>query len=134
MSVLIAPIVRLGRSLGYIRNIFQVLLLGLAFLLPFITWQQAAGCVVLALLFVLLVMPHVGEDSGEETRLFADFDRLLNSNAEKGSAVKLASVIGHLGSGLALYLLSVLALVLIYRHSFRVGACGSRQGGGGCRP
>jgi uncharacterized protein (TIGR00297 family) len=71
-------------------------LLGLAFLLPFISWQQAAGCVVLALLFVLLIGPHLGEDSG-------------------GGA-------GLSGSGISLYLLSLLALVLIYRHSLHVVA------------
>ena len=122
MSALIVPIARRGKALAPARRILQVSLLGLAFLLPFISWRQAAGCVVLALVFVLLVGPHLGEDFGGGTELSTSSDRTLVPEAEAGAALKLAPGVGHPGSGIALYLFSVLALVLIYRHSLRVVA------------
>jgi len=122
MSRLIASFARLGKSLGSPQRILQASLLGLAFLLPFISWQQAAGCVGLALLFVLLIGPHLGEDSGGGAGHPADSDWTLGSNAEAGAALKLAPGVGHPGSGIALYLISLLAVVLIYRHSLHVVA------------
>lgn len=41
------------------RRIAQISMLGLAFLLPFLTWIQAAGAAVLMLLFNLYILPQI---------------------------------------------------------------------------
>ena len=42
----------------------QVLMLGLALLLPVLTWPQAAGCALLALLFSLFILPRLDTGFG----------------------------------------------------------------------
>jgi len=74
-------------------RIVQIAMLGLALLLPVVTWAQAAGCVLLALLFSHFILPWP--------------DR-------RGSARARVSI--------ASYLASVLLLILLYRHSLYVAA------------
>jgi uncharacterized protein (TIGR00297 family) len=84
------------------RRIVHLSMLIFAFLLPYLTWRQAAGCALLALLFNVVVLPRIGAD-------------LRKSPAcAPGSGV---------WTGIVIYPLSVLALVLLYRHDlYIVGA------------
>jgi uncharacterized protein (TIGR00297 family) len=106
MNRLMPSFGQLGRSPTSTRRILQVSFLVLAFLLPFLSWRQAAGCLVLALLFVLLIAPYADEDSGRET----------------GGVSESTPGTGHLDSGIVLHLSSLLALVLVFRHSLHLVA------------
>ena len=44
------------------RKLVHMSMLGFAFLLPFLTWVQAAGAAVLALMFNLFILPSLGVD------------------------------------------------------------------------
>ena len=44
------------------RKIVHMSMLIFAFLLPYLTWTQAAGCALLALLFNVVVLPRLGMD------------------------------------------------------------------------
>jgi len=83
------------------RKIVHMSMLGFAFLLPFLTWVQAAGCAVLALLFNLFLLPRLQVDlrkrPGEETAT-------------------------NVWTGIVLYPLSVLVLILLYRDSMQIVA------------
>src|SRR5271157_4140016 len=47
------------------RKIVHISMLIFAFLLPYLTWTQAAGCALLALLFNVVVLPRLGVDLGK---------------------------------------------------------------------
>jgi uncharacterized protein (TIGR00297 family) len=84
------------------RKIVHISMLMFAFLLPYLTWRQAAGCALLALLFNVLVLPRIGAD-------------LRKSPTGAGSS--------GVWTGIVIYPVSVLALILIYRHDlYIVGA------------
>jgi len=51
-----------SRPLFSTRKIVHMSMLGFAFLLPFLTWPQAAGAALLALLFNLLILPRLEVD------------------------------------------------------------------------
>jgi uncharacterized protein (TIGR00297 family) len=70
-----------------------------AFLLPCLTWTQAAGCALLALLFTLVVLPRL------EAGLRTSPEAPLNAGT---------------GTAIVIYPLSVLGLVLLYRHDLQV--------------
>src|SRR6266852_3983144 len=93
----------MARPLFPTRKIVHMSMLAFAFLLPFLTWTQAAGAAILALLFNLLILP----------RLQVDFAK------RPGDAS--APVTGT-WTGIVLYPLSVLALILLFRHSMHVVA------------
>ncbi len=76
-------------------------MLGFAFLLPVLTWVQAMGCAVLALLFNLFLLPRFAVDLRKRP------DQAGGSNV---------------WTGIVLYPLSVLALILLYRHHLHVAA------------
>ncbi len=76
-------------------------MLGFAFLLPVLTWVQATGCAVLALLFNLFLLPRFAVDLRKRP------DQAGGSNV---------------WTGIVLYPLSVLALILLYRHHLHVAA------------
>jgi uncharacterized protein (TIGR00297 family) len=76
-------------------------MLGFAFLLPFLTWAEAAGAALLALAFNLFVLPRLDIDLRKRTRDTFSSD------------VK---------TGILIYPLSVLALILFYRHSMQIVA------------
>ena len=44
------------------RKIVHISMLCFAFLLPYLTWTQAAGCALLALVFNVVVLPHLAVD------------------------------------------------------------------------
>lgn len=70
-----------------------------AFLLPYLTWEQAAGCALLALLFNVVVLPRIGAD------------------LRKGSE---SAPTGSEWTGIVIYPISVLALILLYRHQLYI--------------
>ena len=76
-------------------------MLGFAFLLPFLTWVQAAGAALLALFFNLFVLPRLEIDLRKRTR---------------------DQVSPEVWTGIVIYPLSVLLLILFYRHSMEIVA------------
>jgi uncharacterized protein (TIGR00297 family) len=76
-------------------------MLGFAFLLPFLTWMEAAGCALLALVFNLFLLPRLGVDLRKRTAAGLEAD-------------------GR--TGIVLYPLSVLGLMLFYPRHMEVVA------------
>lgn len=84
------------------RKIVHMSMLIFAFLLPYLTWTQAAGCALLALLFNVVVLPRLGMDMRKSP-----------------AGVPGAGV----WTGIVIYPISILALILLYRHDlYIVGA------------
>ena len=83
------------------RKIVHTSMLIFAFLLPYLSWRQAAGCALLALLFNVVVLPRMGADL-----------RKTPAGAS-GSGV---------WTGIIIYPISVLALILLYRHDLHIVA------------
>jgi len=81
------------------RKLVHMSMLGFAFLLPFLTWVQAAGCALLALFFNVFILP----------RMQADLRKHPGEIAEKG-----------VWTGIVIYPLSVLLLILFYRHNLAI--------------
>src|SRR6266567_7451379 len=125
------------------RKIVHMSMLGFAFLLPFLTWPQAAGAGLLALLFNLLILPRLEVDlqkqpgsagvSPASLRAGSPAQRSFDSAAEphlpRQSVRELGSTLapavepaGSVWTGIVLYPISVLALILLYRHNMHVVA------------
>ena len=83
------------------RKLVHVSMLGFAFLLPFLNWYQAAGAALLALLFNLFVLPRLELDLRKRTRGRASPD---------------------VWTGIVVYPLSVLLLILFYPHNMAIVA------------
>jgi len=83
------------------RKLVHMSMLIFAFLLPFLTWVEAAGCAVLALIFNVFILP----------RLEVDLGKRPGSGAE-----------AKVWTGIVIYPISVLALILFYRHSLYIVA------------
>ena len=81
------------------RKIVHMSMLIFAFLLPYLTWTQAAGCALLALLFNVVVLPRLGVDLGKSPASAPGAD---------------------VWTGIVIYPLSVLALILLYRHDLQI--------------
>src|SRR5208337_914943 len=81
------------------RKIVHMAMLIFAFLLPYLTWRQAAACALLALLFNVVVLPRLGAD-------------LRKSPAGASDA--------GVWTGIVIYPISVLALILLYRHDLHI--------------
>jgi uncharacterized protein (TIGR00297 family) len=96
-----APAHAARRPLISTRKLVHVSMLSFAFLLPFLTWVQAAGAAVLALLFNLFILPHIAVDLSKR----ADGDAAAN-----------------IWTGIVLYPISVLALILFYRNHMHIAA------------
>ena len=96
------------RPLISTRKIVHISMLGFAFLLPFLTWPEAAGAATLALLFNLFLLPQLGADLRKRSAVETP---ATGSSAENG-----------MWMGIILYPISVLALILIYRHHMEVAA------------
>ncbi len=82
------------------RKLVHMSMLGFAFLLPILNWVEAAGCAILALLFNTFLLPRLAVD-------------LRKRPDETRSAA---------WTGIVLYPVSVLALILLYRHHLHVAA------------
>lgn len=104
------------RTLFPTRKIVHVSMLGFAFLLPFLTWIQAAGAAVLALLFNVFLLPHFGADLRKHA-----LTAQASPASPKARKSGLATDRG-VWTGIILYPISVLALILIYRHHLEVAA------------
>jgi len=89
------------------RKIVHMSMLVFAFLLPYLTWPQAAGCALLALLFNVVLLPRLGAD--------------LSKGPVSGSGMVNAGSTG-VWTGIILYPVSVLALILLYRHDLHIVA------------
>jgi len=83
------------------RKIVHMSMLIFAFLLPYLTWRQAAGCAVLALLFNIMILPRLGAD--------------LRKTPASAPGV-------GVWTGIVIYPISVLALILLYRNHLHVVA------------
>lgn len=95
-----------------------------AFLLPILTWVQAAGCAVLALLFNVVILPRLEVDLGKRPSAAAgigDRDAALPtaSGLVPGGAPIAAP---DVWAGIVLYPISVLLLILLYRHHLHIAA------------
>jgi uncharacterized protein (TIGR00297 family) len=83
------------------RKLVHISMLGFAFLLPFLTWLEAAGAALLALLFNLFILPRLDVDLRKRTR---------------------DAVSSDVWTGIVIYPLSVLLLVLLYRNQMEIVA------------
>jgi len=109
------------------RKIVHISMLIFAFLLPYLTWTQAAGCALLALLFNVVVLPRLGVDLGKSPGRGSESASL---NLELPLAPKAGFTPTHLPTwppalrgvwtGIVIYPLSVLALILLYRHDLQI--------------
>ncbi|MFB3922488.1 MAG: DUF92 domain-containing protein [Terriglobia bacterium] len=108
------------RPLFTTRKIVHISMLGFAFLLPVLTWVQAAACAVLALLFNLFILPRLEVDLGKR-----------RGGSDEGAAPPIPSgQVAHgattaqpsVWTGIVLYPISVLLLVLLYRHNLHIAA------------
>src|SRR5207249_6371435 len=111
------------------RKIVHMSMLGFAFLLPFLTWPQAAGAALLALLFNLLILPRLEVDLRKRpgsagvpfASLRADSPaQRLSDSAVDSTTASAAESSASVWTGIILYPISVLALILLYRHSMHV--------------
>ncbi len=83
------------------RKLVHVTMLGFAFLLPFLTWVQAAGAAMLALVFNVFILPRLEIDLRKRVR---------------------AGTSSDVWTGIVIYPLSVLLLILFYRHHMEIVA------------
>lgn len=105
------------RPLLSTRKIVHMAMLIFAFLLPFLTWIQAAGCAVLALLFNLFLLPRLQVDLSKQPGAAG---RDLTRSA--GSDTEFLPYPAGTWTGIILYPTSVLLLILLYRHHLHVAA------------
>src|SRR5208337_3351984 len=82
------------------KRLFMASLL-FAFLFPGLTWKQAAGCALLLLLFNILILPWLDSGVTEET---------ARSPGDRAR------------TGIVLYPISVLVLVVLYRNHLHIAA------------
>jgi uncharacterized protein (TIGR00297 family) len=92
-----APLARL--PLFSTRKIVHISMLSFAFLLPYLTWTQAAGCALLALLFNVVILPRLAVDMRQ------------GPAGAPGSSI---------WTGIVIYPISVLVLTLLYRHDLHI--------------
>jgi uncharacterized protein (TIGR00297 family) len=111
-----------GRPLVSTRKIVHMSMLAFAFLLPFLTWIQAAGCAVLASLFNLLILPRLGADLSKRPARAAGTDATSSLAGAEPATFPQAGAPPGTWTGIVLYPISVLALVVFYRHSMHVAA------------
>jgi uncharacterized protein (TIGR00297 family) len=99
-------------------------MLVLAFLLPFLTWVQAAGCALLALSFNVFVLPHLDVDLGTRLRLAGGVSRWSRDDLFRPAKAKaeIRPFSPSIWTGIVLYPISVLVLILVYRHHMEIVA------------
>lgn len=106
-----------GRTLLSTRKIVHMSMLIFAFLLPLLTWLQAAGCAVLALLFNLFILPRLQVDLSKQPAV-AGAD--LPPSGDAG--VQVRPYPPGTWTGIVLYPVSVLLLILLYRNHLHIAA------------
>lgn len=120
------------RPLFSTRKIVHMSMLIFAFLLPFLTRLQAVGCALLALLFNLFILPQLemdlrkraGTDAppGVPVRIAAAGVDPLVSGRSKTQVRPAIAGEASIWTGIILYPISVLALILLYGRSMYVVA------------
>ena len=96
------------------RKLVHISMLGFAFLLPFLTWPEAAGAAILALLFNWYLLPQMNADFSKNA--------IAPCGAESPIPRPAAGYTSGTWTGIILYPISVLALILLYRHQMYVAA------------
>jgi uncharacterized protein (TIGR00297 family) len=131
-----------GAPLFSTRKIVHISMLSFAFLLPHLTWTQAAGCALLALLFNVVVLPRLGLDLRQTGGAPIDRDGSPARGSESGignleslptsltgraraplgpPCLPPTRAIGAgVWTGIILYPISVLVLILLYRHDLHI--------------
>jgi uncharacterized protein (TIGR00297 family) len=108
----------------------------LAFLFPGLAWEQAAGCALLLLLFNVLILPwlevnvskpygaagHIGMTASEVPQPAPDPFLYKGGGVGLDAAYTNPAPTVNLETGTLLYPISVLALILIYRHYLYIAA------------
>ncbi len=108
------------RPLFSTRKTVHMSMLIFAFLLPFLTWLQAAGCALLALLFNVFILPHLGGDfSKRPARSDVAAGLSPAPAALEGASTKPGSA-ASVWTGIVIYPISVLALSVFYPHTLYV--------------
>ena len=98
------------------KRLFMASLL-FAFLFPYVTWEQAAGCALLLLLFNILILPWLGIDVSKCQDVIREF-----GVTDSGISLPPPSPLLNKGGRIILYPTSVLALILLYRNYLHVAA------------
>jgi uncharacterized protein (TIGR00297 family) len=101
------------------RKIVHMSMLSFAFLLPYLTWKQAAGCALLALLFNVVVLPRLGADLRKSHARGSEFGI---RNPELPNILPAHMESSDVWIGIVIYPLSVLALILLYPHELHIAA------------
>ena len=110
------------------RKIVHMSMLAFAFLLPYLTWPQAAGCALLALLFNVVVLPRLEMDLRKRTGAgpqcgSSSVESPLASGASP-TRLPISSLAPRdpagVWTGIFIYPISVLALILFYRHDLHI--------------
>ena len=99
------------------RKIVHMTMLIFAFLLPFLTWVQAAGCAVLALLFNVFFLPRLQVDLSKQPSAAGK-----EPSRSAGPGTEFLPYPAGTWTGIILYPTSVLLLILLYRHHLHVAA------------
>jgi len=104
------------------RKIVHMSMLIFAFLLPYLTWRQAAGCALLALLFNVVVLPRLGVDLRKSPASDSDsgIRNLESPFARLPTSPPAFTDAAGVWTGIIIYPLSVLALILLYRHDLHI--------------
>src|SRR5208337_3998275 len=104
------------------RKIVHMSMLSFAFLLPYLTWRQAAGCALLALLFNVVVLPRLGVDLRKSPASDSDsgIRNLESPFARLPTSPPAFTDAAGVWTGIIIYPLSVLALILLYRHDLHI--------------
>jgi uncharacterized protein (TIGR00297 family) len=133
-----------GKAWLSTRKLVHMSMLGFAFLLPFLTWGQAAGAAVMALMFNLFILPSLAVDLRKrpgapqpkaDSSLRCASLRMtpsLGGHPERSEGPALPrwgrgiwplapqKADANAWTGITLYPVSVLLLILVYRHSLPV--------------
>jgi uncharacterized protein (TIGR00297 family) len=112
------------------RKTVHMSMLGFAFLLPFLTWQQAAGAAILALVFNLVILPRLQVDLSKRPVLAraplpepATAPGAMPPASASTAPIQKPSSANpepSLWTGIIIYPISVLLLILFYRHQLYV--------------
>ena len=100
------------------RKMVHISMLGFAFLLPFLTWSEAVGAAMLALLFNMFVLPRLGADLDKP--MVRAVSRAIAGPA--GEPPSVAEMFAGPWTGIVIYPISVLVLILIFRRHMEIAA------------
>jgi uncharacterized protein (TIGR00297 family) len=104
------------------KRLFMASLL-FAFLFPYVTWTQAAGCALLLLLFNTLILPWLDVDVSKRTGLGQPPPGpLLNKGGGAYNWVHMGAFVIGPDTGIILYPIAVLALVVLYPNHLHIAA------------